>query len=182
MKRLLCLIGYLCNIVIKGWYRFIVMPAKKSMLKKCGDNVSIGKGANLTYRNIVVGNNVAIGKNCEFISTRAEILIGNNVMFGPHVFVVTGDHRIDIKGRPMFSINDNEKLPENDENVMFEGDNWIGANAIILKGVTVGEGAVIAAGAVVNKDVPPYTIVGGVPAEVLKKRFDDEACFNSNKR
>lgn len=55
--------------------------------------------------------------------------------------------------------------------VIIEGDNWIGANAIILKGVTVGRGAVVAAGSVVIHDVPPYSIVGGVPAKVISERF-----------
>ncbi len=55
-----------------------------------------------------------------------------------------------------------------------KGDNWIGANSTILKGVTIGEGAIVAAGALVIKDVPPYSIVGGVQAKVLKYRFSDD--------
>ena len=66
------------------------------------------------------------------------------------------------------------KLPENDQDVVFEGDNWIGMNTTILKGVTIGRGCIVAAGAVVNKSTPPYTIVGGVPAKVLKMRFTPE--------
>ena len=66
-----------------------------------------------------------------------------------------------------------EKLPENDQDVVFEGDNWIGANVTILKGVTIGEGAVIAAGSVVNKVVPSYSVVGGVPARVIRMRFTE---------
>ncbi|WP_081358249.1 CatB-related O-acetyltransferase [Xylanibacter ruminicola] len=53
-------------------------------------------------------------------------------------------------------------------------DVWIGSNVVVLQGVTIGDGAVIAAGAVVTKDVTPYTIVGGVPARVIKHRFDSE--------
>ena len=66
------------------------------------------------------------------------------------------------------------KLPENDEDVIFEGDNWIGMNVTILKGVTIGRGCIVAAGAVVNKSTPPYSIVGGIPAKVLKMRFTPE--------
>ena len=66
-----------------------------------------------------------------------------------------------------------EKKNENDLPVKIEGDNWIGANATILKGVTVGFGSVVAAGAVVTHDVLPYSIVGGVPAKILSMRFTD---------
>ena len=93
-------------------------------------------------------------------------------MFGPGVTVVTGNHRIDIPGKYIIDITDQEKREEDDQPVIFEGDNWIGANAIILKGVTIGRGAVIAAGAVVTKSVPEYAIVGGNPAKVLRFRFD----------
>ena len=82
-------------------------------------------------------------------------------MFGPNVTMITGDHRVDIVGRLMTSVTDSEKLPENDLPIILNGDNWIGANSTILKVVTVGEGAVVAAGALVNKNVPPYAIVGG---------------------
>ena len=54
---------------------------------------------------------------------------------------------------------------------MIAGDNWIGSNAVILKGVTIGRGAVVAAGAIVNRDVPDYSIVGGVPAKVIGSRL-----------
>ena len=106
--------------------------------------------------------------------TRAKIKIGDNIMFGPGVTCITGGHRTDMVGRYMVSVTNEEKRPEDDRDIIFEGDNWVGANVTILRGVTIGEGSVIAAGAVVTKDVPPYSIVGGVPAKVIKMRFTDE--------
>lgn len=108
-----------------------------------------------------------------FLCSRAKVVIGDNVMFGPRVTIVTGDHRIDIKDKPMINVTDSEKLPENDLPVIFEGDNWVGTGAIILKGVTIGNGAVIAAGSLIIKDVPPFAIVGGVPAKIIRYRFDE---------
>ena len=74
----------------------------------------------------------------------------------------------------MDSISENEKKPTDDQNVMIEDDVWVGARSIILKGVTIGRGSVIAAGSVVNKDVPRYSIVGGVPAKVMRYRWNSE--------
>lgn len=81
---------------------------------------------------------------------------------------------MDIVGRTMISVTNDEKRPEDDKDIVFEGDNWVGANATILKGVTIGQGSIIAAGAVVTRDVPPFSIVGGVPAKVIKMRFSEE--------
>lgn len=108
------------------------------------------------------------------ISTRAQVVLHDNIMFGAGVTIITGDHRYDIVGRTMKSITDAEKLPENDMNVEIMSDVWIGANATILKGVTIGEGSIVAACSLVTKDVPPYSIVGGIPAKVIGRRFSDE--------
>ncbi|MEI6521152.1 MAG: DapH/DapD/GlmU-related protein [bacterium] len=144
------------------------------MLNKCGKNVTIDTGCFFTHHNISVGNHVAIGKNATFLCALAKITIGNNVMFGPHVFMITGSHRIDVIGRNMIDITNDEKLPENDKDIVIEDDVWIGANAIILKGVVIGRGSVVATGSIVTKDVPRYSIVGGIPAKVMKYRFNDE--------
>ena len=85
-----------------------------------------------------------------------------------------GDHRTDVVGRFVDTIGDDEKLFENDQDVIIEGDNWIGMNTTILKGVTIGRGCIVAAGAVVNKSTQPYSIVGGVPAKILRMRFTEE--------
>lgn len=77
-------------------------------------------------------------------------------------------------GRFVDTIGDDEKLFENDQDVIIEGDNWIGMNTTILKGVTIGRGCIVAAGAVVNKSTQPYSIVGGVPAKILRMRFTEE--------
>lgn len=88
--------------------------------------------------------------------------------------MISGNHRIDIPGKYMSEVTDAMKRLEDDQDVVIEDDVWIGCNAIILKGVTIGTGAVIAAGAVVTKDVAPYSIVGGNPAKLIRKRFSAE--------
>lgn len=150
-------------------------PIIKHSFAKCGKNVAIARKTSFSgIKNIYVGNRVSMGQGMLVLTTRAKVYIGDNVMFGPNVTIISGDHRIDRTDKPMILIKDEEKLPENDKDIVFEGDNWIGANAIILKGVTIGVGAVVAAGAVVTSDVSPYSIVGGVPARLIKKRVEEQ--------
>lgn len=160
-------------MLVRVLRRFLLEPLLRSRFLSCGKNVRIGKRVHLNYGNISVGNNVAIGMGNVFMSTRAKIYIGDNVIFAPGVTVITGNHRIDLVGSYIASVTDQQKRESDDKDVVFEGDNWIGANAIILSGVRIGFGAVIAAGAVVTKDVPPYAVVGGVPAKTIKMRFDE---------
>lgn len=118
---------------------------------------------------MTVGDYTSIPKGATFYCTEAPLTIGKKVIFGPHPTIITGDHRIDVIGK--YIMDSKEKLPENDAPVIIEDDVWTGANVTILKGVTIGRGSVIAAGAVVTKSFPPYSIIGGVPAKLLKMRF-----------
>ena len=93
-----------------------------------------------------------------------------DTVIGQGTTMIGGNHRITDVGRFIYDVLD--KKPEDDADIHIEDDVWVGTNTIILKGVTIGRGAVVAAGAVVTKDVPPYAIAGGIPARVLKYRWD----------
>jgi len=158
-----------------AWNRFVVSKLKCASLESVGKNVRIGIGTQASHwYNITIKNDVSIGSNNLFLCARAKIHIGDHVMLGPNVTVITGRHRTDLVGRYMITVTNEEKRPEDDQEVVFEGDNWVGANSTILQGVTIGRGAVIAAGAVVTKDVPEYAIAGGVPAKIIKYRFTEQ--------
>ena len=129
----------------------------KYLFDKCGNYINIEKGADFGKGNgITIGNYSGLGINCY---VRGPLIIGSDVM------IFHGDHAMSRRDIPMRLQGDSVSKP-----VVIGDDVWIGARSIILKGVHVGKGAVIAAGAVVTKDVPEYAIVGGVPAKVIKYR------------
>ena len=136
----------------------------KTKLKSCGKRVIFCSGTLLSVgKNITIGNNVRIGERSR-LSGIGGITIGNNVSMGPEVLIWSSNHNY-------FSPN---KLPydyNTKKNQVRIGDNvWIGARSCISAGVTIGEGAVIAMGSVVTKDVPPCAVVGGNPAKIIKYR------------
>jgi acetyltransferase-like isoleucine patch superfamily enzyme len=109
---------------------------------------------------IEVGNNFYLNATCHLLG---EIKIGNNVLIGPQTIIWGRDHG--MKKDDLIY-----KQPHVNKKIVIGDDVWIGAHATILKGVNIGEGAVVAAGSLVVKDVPPYAIVGGVPAKIIKYR------------
>lgn len=165
-------------------------------------HVTISAGSKISARSHFEGHN-HIGENAildghigygSYIGKDAKIsgYIGKYVSIAPYVEVVNGLHPTGIYAstHPVFYSDRNcvglhyggkAKFSEfsyadaaNKMAVVIGNDVWIGYRATLLAGVTIGDGAIVAAGAVVTKDVPPYTIVGGVPAKMIRKRFSDE--------
>ncbi len=127
--------------------------------KYFGENAYIPEEVTIFGKeNISIGKNTKIGLNNIFFATKAELIIGNYVMFSPNVSIFTGTHRTDLVGEYMINITEDMKLEQNDQPVIIEDDVWIATGAIILKGVRIGKGSIISAGAVVRKDVKPYTV------------------------
>lgn len=178
MKILNRLLYSIAIFIQRGINHCFFSPFIKSLCAECGKQVFICRGCKATWNNLYIGNDVFINGDALFLNTIAKVRIGDHVIFGPRVTVITGNHRTDMVGRYMSTITDNEKLPDNDEDVIFEGDNWIGANSTVLKGVTIGIGSIISAGAVVTHDVPEYAIVAGAPARIIRMRFTQDELEN----
>lgn len=136
-----------------------------------GGNVSIGAGSILECtgvirelgEGIVIGDHVGFAQNA-FISVRGQVEIGDDCIFGPNVSIFSENHRFSDPETPI------RLQGATREGVRIGRDCWFGANSVVLDGVTVGDGCVIAAGAVVTRDVEPFSIVGGVPAKVIGVR------------
>lgn len=132
----------------------------KLLFDYCGKEVNIGRRVRCS-KNISLGNESSIG-DYSYIS--GEVCIGNHVMIAPRCVFIAMNHRFSSE-YPFQEI-------EGEKKKIVIGDNvWIGYGAMILAGVKVGNGSIIAAGSVVTKDVEPYSVVGGVPARLIKKRI-----------
>lgn len=148
---------------------------------KFGENISIRDYSNLRGKNITIDDDVFIHENVlirgkEYISIGKgstinrntcildKVKIGRYCSIAPNVVIVGSNHNFD---------DSTKKIKEQGtelKGIVIEDDVWIAANSTILDGVTLGKGSIVAAGAVVNKDVPPYSVVGGVPAKIIKSR------------
>lgn len=154
---------------------------KKSM-GQCGKNVIIKPSTSIFkgIENFYFSNNVRISRYAVIYSTDAKVIIGEKVGIAPYLKIITGNHRFDKVGHFVFDGN-YEKRKEDDKDVIIEGDSWFGINVTILAGVTIGRGTMIAAGAVVVKSCPPYCIIGGNPARILKYRFSIDEILEHEK-
>jgi len=162
----------------------------KRRLKQVGDRPQIGVGVQfIGPRNIVIGDDFSCWSNCTIAAcddgileignsvklnrqvylnacVGGRIVLGNDVLVGPNVVLRASDHIIE---------NSDKLISQQGSaggEIIIEDDVWLASNVVVVSGVRVGKGSVAAAGAVVTRDVQPYTVVGGVPAKFLKNRGD----------
>jgi len=142
-----------------------------------GKNFHAGRKVVLWAKNdIIIGDNFYIGR---YSQIECDTVIGNNVLIGNNVaFVGKYDHKYTEIGVPIRLASQIRDINYNwlglDNKVIIEDDVWIGYGAIIMSGVTIKKGSIVAAGSLVTKNVAPYTIVGGVPAQYIKDRFNPQ--------
>lgn len=156
---------FLCMKYIPGnlclFFRYVLLH---KILKSCGENVALHDGVHLFYpEKISIGDNVSIHPMC-YIDGAGKIDIGNDVSIAHGVTIMSSSHQYSS-----LDLSIKDQGVSMDE-VTIKNNVWIGAKATILGGVVIGEGTIIAAGAVVTKDIEKNCIVAGVPARVIKKR------------
>jgi acetyltransferase-like isoleucine patch superfamily enzyme len=156
--------------VVRGWVYLLAFITggnfvRRARLKSCGARVKISPTAFFKFpEQIRVGNDTFINHLCSiWASEQGSISIGNDVLLGPGVTIVSSNHGI-AAGRLI------REQPSDDADVVIGNDVWIGAHVVITPGVSIGDGCVVGAGAVVTRSLPPGSICVGVPAKVVGYR------------
>lgn len=128
-----------------------------------GTDINVERGAWFgSGKGLRIGEGSGVGLDCVIMG---PVSLGENVMMGPRCLLVSWGHRTKDLATPMSKQGMTPAAP-----ITVEDDVWLGGHVVILPGVTVGTGSVVAAGSVLTKDVPPYAVVGGNPARVLRHR------------
>jgi acetyltransferase-like isoleucine patch superfamily enzyme len=141
-----------------------------------GNNVTVRRGASLVASGVIrrkgvgirIGDDSSVGDS-SYLAGQGGIEIGKDVLLGPGVMIFSEDHRMGDTRLPI------RQQGETRAPVVIEDDCWIGAGSILLKGVRLGRGTVVAAGSVVTHDVPAFSVVAGVPARFLRGRCGEMA-------
>lgn len=165
---LFSLYSYSSNLIesiINFFPQFIRNRLFRFLFQEYGRNTMIDYKCFFRYPwRIKIGNNVAINRGCKlYPSMRSDdgyIILEDNVILGPNVTIFSAGHDYSLLN-----------LPDNSSPVLIGRFAWVGGNTTILPGVTIGEGAIIGAGSVVTKNIPPYKVAVGNPAKVIKSRI-----------
>jgi acetyltransferase-like isoleucine patch superfamily enzyme len=140
----------------------------RALFHRSGNNLLIYPDVYIIFSHrISVGHRTAITVGT-YIDAGGGLDIGDHVMIGPHCVISTRDHSIDPISLPMCH------QPVQYGKITIGDDVWIGAKVCILRGVKIGNGSVIGAGAVVTRDVPPNAVMGGIPAKIIRYRDDNQ--------
>ena len=153
------------KVTVSGFSRGlqnVVFDGKNAVPDRCNfsGKVKIGYATTLGYNNVLAGE-ITIGKYCQF-GADVALHATNHPISSMTTYINNNLFQGELKG-----------LKEENE-IVIGNDVWIGHGVIIVGNINIGNGAILAAGSVITKDVPPYTIVGGVPAKIIKKRFSNQ--------
>jgi len=142
-------------------FNFLRVGTLKKIIR-IGENNCIQTGFRFGNKDVLtIGNNCQINENVYIQSA----IIGNYVLIAQNVAILAVTHLFDSTDIPIMMQDSTKAKP-----VIIEDDVWIGRNAVVMPGLTLGKGSIIGAGAVITKNVPPYAIVGGVPAKIIRYR------------
>jgi acetyltransferase-like isoleucine patch superfamily enzyme len=154
----------------RGLRQMLWFWANRPKLGACGERVFLPRNGSYKLENLFLGDDVEVGSRSTLWAAHSKIIFGDHVISGPEIVIMAGDHNVRPLGKFLSQVGEQEKARSDDLDVVIDGDVWIGARAIILKGVHVGRGAVIGAGSVVRRRVAPYSIVTGNPARPHRLR------------
>lgn len=160
------------NLTVRSFYFFLMRLCDyfvtKKRFAKCGDGVILTPPYKfIGSKNIYIGRSVSIGSNVMISALNAKFICAENCAIAEGLTVHTGNHAR-IVGKFVTDITEDIKPQGYDLDVIVQEDVWIGSNVTLLAGTVIGRGCTIAAGAVVTKSTPPYSVCGGVPARFLK--------------
>lgn len=137
----------------------------RGFLPEVDPTANIERKAEIASTGLSIGPRSGVGMHC---SVQGPTRIGADVMMGPECRIYTSGHAHTDTSRPMI-----EQGTEPAEPVVIEDDVWLGARVMVMPGTVIGRGSIVAAGAVVTRDVEPYSVVAGVPARLVKRRRRD---------
>lgn len=137
-----------------------------------GEHCYIGSDSSLVPENIYMEDYTIIQNRVNFISYKGKLTIKKYSVISSGCTIIPSTHLPSV-GIPFYE-QALKHIGDEDRGVFIEEDCWIGANAILLPGVHIGRGSIVAAGAVVTKDVPPYSVVGGCPAKIITSKFSKD--------
>jgi acetyltransferase-like isoleucine patch superfamily enzyme len=158
-------LGFIKEIILKFSYFIHDHVAPRAQMN-CKGNPRIHPSASLRCgRNIYLGLNSHINQHCcIWASENSKIILGDNLLMGPGTRMFSSNHSAARQDIPM------NIQPHIEKDIVVGDDVWIGANSVVVAGVEIGRGTIVAAGSVVTKNLPEYVIAGGVPARPIKDR------------
>lgn len=187
MKKIIGLLLYAIGFIVYNLKRTSSYYMNRRITRQLGGGKRI---IQYPYRiagvnNIQSGDNINIGKDSVLMCTMSKIVLKGHFVSGPGLKIIAGDHMA-VVGKFIDDVSEDIKSAldtsrECDQDVVIEEDVWAGTNVTILKGVTVGRGCIIAAGAVVTKSMPSYCIVAGIPARPIKMRWTVDQIIDHEK-